>query len=328
MRLRIRTIGASETFHPFKRLPTELRCMIWRFSIQPRVVEVLEKETLEEDINTHTNGVPNDSSVDDVDRLSLRYKRQVYWEAVRSGERLEDETSEAENNLLARYFSFANTMLPPALYVCHESRDTLLPLYPYCFASETHPAGVRFNLAVDTLYVDIGLEENLVNFMASFGPMELSKLRNFAIADDLGYGNENEFWQRVGSFVDKLTDLKNVPLVRDVANCLDAIFQEMWPQSNPYILLSPVQVVEKFPLNRKVQLVYKMMEDCEVISYNCIEFREEFPHELLRQLDFTEEELPLPSPYGDQAWRDQEWITENATAVWGWRHVPYPDAPL
>ncbi|KUJ10516.1 uncharacterized protein LY89DRAFT_263277 [Mollisia scopiformis] len=40
MQLRNRLVGAGQAFHQFKRLPTEIRCMIWKFSLQPRVVEI------------------------------------------------------------------------------------------------------------------------------------------------------------------------------------------------------------------------------------------------------------------------------------------------
>ncbi|CZR58664.1 uncharacterized protein PAC_08556 [Phialocephala subalpina] len=45
MRLRNREIKTTETFTPFKRLPIELRHIIWRFSLEARVVEVRWKAT-------------------------------------------------------------------------------------------------------------------------------------------------------------------------------------------------------------------------------------------------------------------------------------------
>ncbi|KAF8861041.1 hypothetical protein BDZ45DRAFT_740640 [Acephala macrosclerotiorum] len=40
MQLRNRVIGPGGTFYAFKRLPLEIQDIIWRFSLQPRVVEV------------------------------------------------------------------------------------------------------------------------------------------------------------------------------------------------------------------------------------------------------------------------------------------------
>ncbi|KAE8443891.1 hypothetical protein EG329_001300 [Mollisiaceae sp. DMI_Dod_QoI] len=47
VQLRGRRLGVGETFYPFKRLPTELRHMIWRITLEPRVVEVLEGDCRE-----------------------------------------------------------------------------------------------------------------------------------------------------------------------------------------------------------------------------------------------------------------------------------------
>ncbi|KAF8861897.1 hypothetical protein BDZ45DRAFT_723528 [Acephala macrosclerotiorum] len=322
MRLRNRTIGVGETFYPFKRLPPELRHIIWRLSLQPRVVEVLERGTYWEDADTHVGGAPNDPSVDTADRLALRYERQTYWEA-----RHKDEgpgfngIPAAENKPLVRYMSFANTMLPAALYVNRESRDTVLPLYPRCFASETHPPAVRINLSLDTLYVDVGIDDNFFNFLQALNPAELSKLTNLAISDDMGYCT-SEFWPRVGKWVEKMTSLKSILIARDVSVYLECFFESLWPEFD--MSTSRSNLLLQFPHDKKLQYLSKMMDDCAYNQHKCMALLDDFPNELLERLDFENDEPLLAEMDTDEELSSQEWVIKRTKTAWAWRHMAYP----
>jgi 2EXR family len=83
---------------------------------------------------------------------------------------------------------FLSSVDPPiALAVCQESRNRLLNNYPLCFGSIYHPPKIRFNLSIDTLYMDSRMEEEMAHVFSTFRDRETSCLRYLAL--DTYYGN-------------------------------------------------------------------------------------------------------------------------------------------
>ncbi|EPE28095.1 hypothetical protein GLAREA_04886 [Glarea lozoyensis ATCC 20868] len=76
------------------------------------------------------------------------------------------------------YYS-TRTPLPSILLVCRESRSFALPFYPLCFGSAWAEPRIRFNMALDTLYVGDSLD--IPGFFSTLSPEGLSKIRSFAI---------------------------------------------------------------------------------------------------------------------------------------------------
>lgn len=89
MKLRSREIGIGQTFYPFKRLPVELKHMIFSFTLEPRVVELLYKSC--EDPKSDKN-----SNFEDEDKDIVFY---------------------------------SHAALPTALRVCHDSRAAVIGSY-------------------------------------------------------------------------------------------------------------------------------------------------------------------------------------------------------
>lgn len=76
------------------------------------------------------------------------------------------------------------TELPAALEVCKESREIISPLYPLCFGGKIGsytPPRVRFNFAIDTVYLP-GITRSFVpHFIGIMNHIELRQLRSLAI---------------------------------------------------------------------------------------------------------------------------------------------------
>ncbi|KAN0122775.1 hypothetical protein V8E51_001101 [Hyaloscypha variabilis] len=112
---------------------------------------------------------------------------------------------------------FSSSVDPPiALEVCQESRNHLLNNYPLCFGSIYHPAKIRFNFSIDTLYVDNSMEEDMAHVFSTFREREISSLKYLAI--DNYYGNapiEDDFdpFEGLKRAVKCLTSLRELLVV-------------------------------------------------------------------------------------------------------------------
>jgi 2EXR family len=82
---------------------------------------------------------------------------------------------------------FVSNVDPPiALEVCKESRKALINNYPLCFGSIYHPAKIRFNFSIDTLYIDNSIEEDLAHVFSTFREQEISGLKYLAMDNYFG----------------------------------------------------------------------------------------------------------------------------------------------
>ncbi len=82
----------------------------------------------------------------------------------------------------------SHSKLPIALFISKESRDLVLPYYPVCFDGLFSESRVRFNFAIDTLYIDLGSEDSLPHLFDTFTPLEIDSLRYLAL--DESYHSE------------------------------------------------------------------------------------------------------------------------------------------
>jgi hypothetical protein len=73
------------------------------------------------------------------------------------------------------------TKHPQALDVCHESRATILPLYPLCFGGSHHPPQIRINFAIDTVYLSGAARSFVPHFIGAMNSFEANQLRSLAI---------------------------------------------------------------------------------------------------------------------------------------------------
>ncbi|CZR54193.1 uncharacterized protein PAC_04076 [Phialocephala subalpina] len=182
MRLRNRGIGIGETFYPFKRLPIEIRQMIWRYILKARVVEVLwatldgEKAVIPS--NQDLLGLEGFPSADEIVFMSL-------------------------------------SKLPIALQVNKDSRNAILFFYPLCFTTGSHDPRIRFNFSLDTLYLDNKVTQYSFDLFKNFNTTEKSKLENLAVMEmyginDQGSGVWDANWGALGIEMNKLAGVKEL----------------------------------------------------------------------------------------------------------------------
>lgn len=240
MRLRNRGIGVGQTFYPFKRLPTELRQMIWRLTLIPRIVEVLWM-------------------VHDDD---------------------EDDPEEHADEMVPDDIEYvAHAPLPVALQTCKDSRYAVLGLYPLCFPSETNDAGIRFNFSLDTLYINDDLDLVYHRFMGMLQPTEVSSIKYLALCDSAGYREHSEawdeYWEHLGKSIKNLPALKEFTIVVDALAPVDI---DDLPQSHPAVevveryykgedVTRAIMFSEEYPdeIRRRVQIPEDELDD-EIFS--------------------------------------------------------------
>lgn len=113
----------------------------------------------------------------------------------------------------------SRAMNPKVLEVCRESRKTVIDSYPLCFGSVFFPAKVRFNFAIDTLFIDNDFEENLPHLFSTFKDAEINGLKHLALEQYyvVGYNLEDgKLAEGLRRALDSLKSLKEVQVVFDI----------------------------------------------------------------------------------------------------------------
>lgn len=272
MRLRNRGIGIGETFYPFKRLPIEIRQLIWRFTLKARVVEVLwatlegEKATLPE----------------------LRFMLG-----------LEGPLPSADEIVF-----MSLSKIPTALQVSKDSRNAVLPFYPLCFSASTHGPRIRFNLSLDTLYVDNMITQYGLDLFKNFNATELSKLEKLAVMEMYGHDGQgfavwDANWAALGIEINRLVGIKEL---FHVVN------------ASMVFLYTPTIPGGPDPLERTL---YKKF-GCIRYRERGVEFYEEYPKEVARLINYPEDKLGLYTEHKVQ------WA-KKPKLIWGWRSFAYAD---
>ncbi|KAF8854118.1 hypothetical protein BDZ45DRAFT_806109 [Acephala macrosclerotiorum] len=146
-------------------------------------------------------------------RLPLEL-RCLIWEAMCQPRTVELEYDED----FPEGFS-SRAMNPKVLEVCRESRKTVIDSYPLCFGSVFFPAKVRFNFAIDTLFIDNDFEENLPHLFSTFKDAEINGLKHLALEQYyvVGYNLEDgKLAEGLRRALDSLKSLKEVQVVFDI----------------------------------------------------------------------------------------------------------------
>ncbi|CZR62718.1 uncharacterized protein PAC_12615 [Phialocephala subalpina] len=300
MRLRNRVVGVGETFHPFKRLPTELRQIIWRLTLEPRIVEVGWKTSVGE-----KDDIPSFSDEADIeDEYDILSISSTEPEIDDEDDSSPKSSSEPE---LPDIEFFSYVPLPSALLVSRDSRDAVLRLYPLCFASSTSGPQVRFNFALDTLYLDDEpyeehhTERCIFELLRGLSPVEHSKLEKLALSRYIGFDNDESTWDddrdRILQFIGKFTALTNVLIVTNIL----------------------VELPYSADLTKVEGQVHQEYDSDQ--RERGMEFFPEYPEELAQRFKGSDYEVP-----GDPLMEhsdSQKWVEKGARPVWGWRHIKY-----
>ncbi|TVY87597.1 hypothetical protein LAWI1_G007528 [Lachnellula willkommii] len=128
MKSSVAKVPHHPSFPKFPKLPVELRAMIWKFTLEARIVEIDFQET-----------------------------RGFYTQV---------ET-------------------PVALRVCKDSRDAAISSYPACFGNLMFTPRTVFNFSLDTLYIGLRVQSDILHLVGSLNATEISKLQSLAIDRDI-----------------------------------------------------------------------------------------------------------------------------------------------
>ncbi|KAH6673641.1 hypothetical protein B0J14DRAFT_53244 [Halenospora varia] len=283
-------------FHLFPKLALELRRMIWRKTLTPRVVEIVC------DLGNHENQQENTEQLN------------VEVEGAEPDE-VDQEGADQNNDWLADLDVLATAprrvrgfytycALPVALGVCQESRNAVIDSYPMCFGSTIDPAAIRFNFDLDTLFVghDMGCELFSPNFVLT--QHEKDNLQHFVVAkigmDEMWntYAADGDSWDKLEGVINSFTKLKTLAIS-------DSVFMQ----------ISEADDAEK---NEEI---------CDEFGNDLgkqVEFFDEFPQELLDRPDLEIQDDPEVSPprYDHRA-KVVHWEEKRAKFVWHWTRHPH-----
>lgn len=343
------TCNSSQTFYPFKRLPIELRCMVWRASLRPRVVRLTEILSTDEgfDGNGYVNKETDEHSIEAMARLSIRRTREKAIKAYleldhdNASEQADDRLSRLRTNLRPRRLvqrrcflrnqhrqhknvlcnrchTFIQTILPAALYACRESREAVLPLYPLCFASATHPRSTRFNLSLDILCITRMSIEEIADLLGALRPMEMSRLSNLAIEERWAMPHNAQYREAWVKLVNKLTGLKNILVFRDLLSPLQNFVHYVERRRR---LLQETASFDRV-LNHVLEFSREIYGRIDPDSaYNRVDLYDDFPDGIFDGMDFKKLSADIPQLRLEQ---NQAWLPKKTKMVWALPRLSEP----
>jgi hypothetical protein len=147
------------TFHPFPRLPLELRLAIWEMTVEPREVEVrIVLPTPEDPIEAKYWNCPE--HWDRIERARFD-EAMTHAPTTKRGYRRAKTKLRQETKPYRPYVHMVSSMIPPALHTCREARNHLVRsdhgLYqPISLHADAQPADRRYvwlNLDIDLLNI-------------------------------------------------------------------------------------------------------------------------------------------------------------------------------
>jgi hypothetical protein len=181
---------------------------------------------------------------------------------------------------------------PATLRTCREARDAVIKLYPLCFGSFFHPKMTRVNFALDSIYMDRHMEDDMPHFFSTFGELEIAGLRYLAITSSI---MRRYSWIEEGSqastrrAVAALTGLKELIGVFEVRHCAP---NSHVPHPQLWFGQGPMELFDELP---------------EVLKHSWLNVK------------------ALPCPYGTEdspgAAEFYDWEAPQFRAVYGWRPV-------
>lgn len=113
---------------------------------------------------------------------------------------------------------YTTVPLPVALYINTTSRSTMLSHYQLAFGNIMHPAQVRFNFRLDTLYLPEEIQDHIFHLFASMKEDECKKLRYMAISEFLhediqGYSMIDSISSALNRILPHMPEVKQIEIV-------------------------------------------------------------------------------------------------------------------
>ncbi|KUJ14204.1 uncharacterized protein LY89DRAFT_132035 [Mollisia scopiformis] len=191
--------GEVRKFTCFPRFPEEIKRMIWKWSLAPRVVEV----------KFDCGGPP----------------WRPYSESIVLYNSCEtNPTHSGAPELKKEKCFYTITRTPVALEVCQDSRNAVLLFYPLSFGSVWYHPRIRFNFSLDTLYLDEDFYKVSPLFFSILNNEETTKLRYLALDYDSdgvrpgcgSYLKDKNFSKLIQRSVEGLKALRELIMVQQV----------------------------------------------------------------------------------------------------------------
>jgi hypothetical protein len=218
------------TFHPFPKLPLELRLAIWEMTVEPREVEVRIVQPMPEDPieAKYWNSHPDEWASVDAEKFD---KAMTHAPTSKRGYRKAKTKLRQEWKPYRPYVHMVSSMIPPALHTCRDARNHLIRsdhgLYqPISLHADAQPA--------DRRYVWLNLDIDLVNigtsYLNHFEPIAPA-IKRLKLSRENTLGN---FWYKVeGQYL--------LPLFFNVEKmyvvCIDSIIN--WSNDDVYLYSWP-----------------------------------------------------------------------------------------
>lgn len=227
--------------------------------------------------------------------------------------------------------------LPTAFRVCHDSRTAVMPQYPFSFGSKTGRPEIRFNFALDTLYIDPSFQEKLFGFLDSLSPLEMARLTNVAINEGVSVGVDSDdyfakkYWTRLGTYLDKMAGLKSIVTLDEVDHPVCTRMRIVENELENDLVaghLSSNRIAELGQeLTSLEDLFSDLMSGMDSKDW-CVEIFERYPIELMERLileytNFDEYEMFVANTV-----HSVDWVSKRTKPAWLWRREKHPPGSL
>jgi hypothetical protein len=171
-----------------------------------------------------------------------------------------------------------------------------------------------FNLSLDTLYIGLIVQDQVLHLVASLGINELAGLQNLAIFFNLNFDYESceeteiDYIQAIKKATKSMSSLKKFQYVYDLT---DWLFEETIEEGT-----GPMQLFNKWPVQVERMHMCRWQydgdcgccpSDCESSNYEC---EHDFEHDCC---EFHE----LPNHHPKHLWDDPK--AASVASIWGWR---------
>ena len=205
-------VNSTRAFTVFSSLPKELRLKVWRHAtyLFPRTVEICQlrdeaQMRMAVEVVATSDDEDEDQVTSTVEELSLS-DGDVLSQASESNSGssssdvrdqipdVDDEEEEEEEIRIANPNPFYSAaFLPPLFYVNHEAREVALEHYPLSFPNASHPATIRYNASIDTLYFSAWcFQHDIYDFEMNVPAKVKANIKSLAIDNLVWYSNSDD----------------------------------------------------------------------------------------------------------------------------------------
>lgn len=129
--------------------------------------------------------------------------------------------------------------VPVCLQVNKETRASVLPFYSLCFGNLVHPPRIRFNFALDTLYLKGTMQPWVLPLLAGMSRTEVASLRRLAVGEDI---DDTEY-------LENYTEYKVIKALETVIPLMKSlqVFQIVYPFDCGYDIARTLQLCTEIP---------------------------------------------------------------------------------